>query len=104
MGIGIFQAGRGAFDEDKWCNNPMSALYNNDAYQIHLSEELQVMDLAHLHDPVMMRLLNMEIFNWKLPNSITGPIQGMSYAAILMSQILPHVLDLEDKVGSVELS
>jgi len=107
MGLGILQAGRESFNKEEWHNNPMSALYNDNVihvYQIRLSEELQVMDLAHLRDPVMRRLLDMGTFDWKLPNSVAGPIQGMSYSAILMSRILPRVLDLEDKVGLVELS
>jgi len=106
MGLGIIQVRSETFDEEVWCNNPMSDLYNNNAihaYQICLSEELRVMDLAHVRDPVMMRLLNMGTFNWKPPNSIAGPIQGMSYTAVLMSWVLPRILDLEDKVSSGEL-
>jgi len=106
MGLRILQVRSGTFDEDEWHNNPMPDLYNNDAihaYRIRLSEELWMMNLACLRDPVMMRLLNMGTFNWKPPNSIAGPIQGMSYMAVLMLRILPHVLDLEDKVSSGEL-
>jgi len=106
MGLGILQAGSETFDEERWHNNPMNDLFNNDvihAYRICLSEQLWLMDLACVQDPVMMRLLNMGTFDWKSPNSIGGPIQGMSFAAVLMLWILPRVLDLEDKVSSGEL-
>jgi len=100
------EAGSESFDEERWRNNPMNELFNDDAihaYRIRLSEQLRSMDLARVQDPVMMRLLNMGTFDWKSPNSIAGPIQGMSFAAVLMSRILPRVLDLEDKVSSAEL-
>jgi len=107
MGLGILQIGSVNFDEEQWRNNPMNVLYNDDAihvYRIRLSEQIRFMDLARIRDPVLMRLLNMGTFDWKPPNSIAGPIQGMSYSAVLMSRILPRVLDLEDKVGSAEPS
>ena len=103
MGLGILQVGSENFDEEQWRNNPMNILYNDDAihaYRIRLSEQIRFMDLARVRDPVLMRLLDMGTFDWKPPNSIAGPIQGMSYSAVLMSRILPRVLDLEDKVGS----
>jgi len=107
MGHGILQAGKEVFDEEEWHNNTMPALHNGDVihvYRIRLSKELRMMGLAYLWDLVLKRLLDIGNFDWKSSNSIAGPIQGMSYLAVLMSRVLPCILNLEDKVGSVELS
>ena len=73
----------------------MPSLHNNDAihvFQIWTSEELQVLDLAKLDDPVLKRLLNMGCFDWKAPNSISSPGNGIAYSTVVMSRLLPQVL------------
>jgi len=66
MDHGILQTRHEVFDEEEWCNNTMPALHNDDTihvYWIHLSEELWVMDLARLQDPVLKRLLDIGTFD-----------------------------------------
>ena len=38
-----------------------------------------MMDLAHLGDLVLKRLLNIGCFDWKTPNSVSGPGNGITY-------------------------
>ena len=62
MGHGVIQVGSEQFVELEWRNNTMPSLYNDDAihvFQIWMSEELQVLDLAKLDDPVLKILLDM---------------------------------------------
>jgi len=79
----------------------MPTLFNNNtihAYRIQLSEELRMMDLAHLRDPVLKRLLDMGCYDWKSPNSVSGPGNSIAYSAVVASRLLPRLLELEDKV------
>ena len=74
MGRGVIPAGSKKFVELDWHDNPMPSLYNDDAihvFQIRMSEELRVLDLAKVNDPTLNRLLNMGCFDWKAPNSVT---------------------------------
>ena len=92
MGRGIIQAGSEKFIESEWHNNTMPSLYNNDAihaFQIQMSEELHVLDLVKLDDPVLKRLLDIGCFNWKAPNSISSPGNRITYSAVVMSLLLP---------------
>jgi len=57
-----------------------------------------MMDLACLGDLVLKRLLDMGCFDWKSPNSILGPGNSIAYLAVMASRLLPHLLELEDKV------
>ena len=54
-----------------------------------MSEELHVLDLAEVNDPVLKRLLDMGCFYWKTPNSISGPGNGIAYSAVVTSRLLP---------------
>jgi len=102
MGYGIILAGTGFFDKEVWRDQVMPELLNDDvihAYQIWMSEELRLMDLACLNNPVLKRLLDMGCFNWKSPNSVSGPGNSIAYSAVVASRLLPHLLELEDKVG-----
>ena len=61
-----------------------------------MSEELCVLDLAKVNDPVLKRLLNMGCFDWKAPNSISGPGNGIAYSAMVTSRLLPQILGILD--------
>jgi len=101
MGHGILRAGTESFDQEAWHNRVMPELQNDDAihaYQIRMSEELQMLDLARVNDPVLKRLLDMGCFDWKSPNSVSSPGNGIAYSAIVVSRLLPRLLKVEDKV------
>ena len=71
MGHGVIPAGSEKFVESEWHDNPMPSLYNDDAihaFRIQMSEELRVLDLAKVNNPVLKRLLDMGCFDWKTPN------------------------------------
>ena len=70
----------------------MPSLYNNDTihtFRIRMSEELCVLDLAKVNDPVLKRLLDMGCFDWKAPNSVSGPGNGIAYSVMVTSRLLP---------------
>ena len=101
MGCGIIPAGSERFVESEWHNNPMPSLYNDDAihaFQIQMSEELHVLDLAKVNDPVLKRLLDMGCFDWKTPNSVSGPGNRIAYSAVVVRATLhldaPAALEL----------
>ena len=99
MGCGIIPAGSERFVESEWHNNPMPSLYNNDAihvFRIQMLEELRVLDLAKVNNPVLKRLLDMGCFDWKTPNSISGPGNGITYSAVVTSRLLPRILGILD--------
>jgi len=101
MGHGTILVGTGSFNQEAWHDQVMPELLNDDAihvYQIRMSEELRMMDLAHLNDPVLKRLLDMGCFDWKSPNSVLGPGNGIAYSAVVASRLLPRLLEVEDKV------
>jgi len=101
MGHGILRAGTEMFDQAAWHNRVMPKLLNDDAihaYRIRMSEELRMLDLAHVNDPVLKRLLDMGCFDWKSPNSVSGPGNGIAYSAVVASRLLPRLLEVEDKV------
>jgi len=101
MGHGILRARTESFDQEAWHNRVMPDLLNDDvihAYRIRMSEELRTMDLARVNDPVLKRLLDMGCFNWKSPNSVSGPRNGITYSAVVASRLLPRLLEVEDKV------
>ena len=101
MGHGILRAGTESFDQEAWHNRVMPELQNDDAihaYQIRMSEELWILDLARVNDPVLKRLLDMGCFDWKSPNSVSGPGNGIAYSAVVASRLLPRLLEVEDKV------
>ena len=63
-----------------WHDNPMPSLYNDSAihvFRIRTLEELRVLDLAKVNNPTLNRLLDMGCFNWKAPNSVSGPGNGI---------------------------
>ena len=69
MGRGVIPAGSETFVELVWHENPMPALYNDDAihaFRIRMSEELRVLDLAKVNDLTLKRLLDMGCFDWKV--------------------------------------
>ena len=99
MGHGVIPAGSEKFVESEWHDNPMPSLYNDDAihaFRIWMSEELQVLDLAKVNDPTLKRLLNMGCFDWKAPNSVSGPGNGIAYSAVVTSRLLPRILGILD--------
>ena len=99
MGCGVIPAGSDKFVELVWHENPMPSLYNDDAihaFRIWMSEELRVLDLAKVNDPTLKRLLDMGCFDWKAPNSISGPGNGIAYSAMVASRILPRILGILD--------
>jgi len=101
MGYGIIRAGTKSFDQEAWHNRVMPDLLNDDAihvYQIRMSKELRLMGLARLKDPVLKRLLDMGCFDWKRPNSVSGPGNRIAYSAVVASRHLPCLLEVEDKV------
>ena len=62
-----------------------------------MSEELRVLDLAKVNDPVLKRLLDMGCFDWKTPNSVSSPGNGIAYSAMVVSRLLPRILGIPDK-------
>ena len=99
MGRGIIPAGSEQFVESVWHENPMPSLYNDDAihaFWIRMSEELRVLDLAKVNDLTLKRLLNMGCFNWKAPNSVSSPGNGIAYATVVASRLLPRILGILD--------
>ena len=100
MGSGIIPMGSERFVELEWHDNPMPSLYNNDAihaFQIRMSEELHMFDLAKVNNPVLKRLLDMGFFDWKTPNSISGPGNGIAYSTMVTSRLLPRILGILDQ-------
>ena len=59
-----------------------------------MSEELRVLDLAKVNDPVLKRLLDMGCFDWKTLNSVGGPGNGIAYSVVVTSRLLPRILGL----------
>ena len=99
MGRGVILAGSEKFVESEWHDNPMPSLYNDDAihvFQIRMSEELRVLDLAKVNDPTLKRLLNMGCFDWKTPNSVSSPGNGIAYSAVVAFRLLPRILGILD--------
>ena len=99
MGRGVILAGSKRFVELEWHDNPMPSLYNNDAihaFWIQMSEELRVLDLAKVNNLVLKRLLDMGYFNWKTPNSVSGPGNGIAYSTVVTSRLLPRILGILD--------
>ena len=99
MGRGVIPAGSETFVESVWHKNPMPSLYNDDAihaFRIRMSEELRVLDLAKVNDPTLKRLLDMGCFDWKAPNSVSGPGNGIAYSAVVASRLLPRILGILD--------
>ena len=99
MGRGVIPAGSEKFLELEWNENPMPSLYNDDtihAFRIQISEELRVLDLAKVNDPTLKRLLDMGCFDWKAPNSVSGPRNGIAYSAVVASRLLPRILGILD--------
>ena len=66
------------------------------AFRIRMSEELRVLDLAKVNDPTLKRLLDMGCFDWKAPNSVSGPGNGIAYSAVVASRLLPRILGILD--------
>ena len=99
MGHGVILAGSEKFVESVWHENPMPSLYNDDAihaFWIRMLEELQVLDLAKVNDLTLKRLLDMGCFDWKAPNSVSGPGNGIAYSAVVASRLLPRILGIPD--------
>ena len=99
MGRGVILAGSEKFVELEWHDNPMPSLYNDDAihaFRIRMLEELRVLDLAKVNDPTLKRLLDMGCFDWKTPNSVSGPGNGIAYSAVVASRLLPRILGILD--------
>ena len=99
MGRGVIPVGSKKFVESDWHENSMPSLYNNDAihaFRIRMLEELRVLDLAKVNDPTLKRLLDMGCFDWKAPNSISGPGNGIAYSAVVASRLLPRILGILD--------
>ena len=107
MGRGVIPAGSERFVELVWHENPMPSLYNDDAihvFWIRMLEELRVLDLAKVNDPTLKRLLDMVYFDWKAPNSISGPGNGIAYSAVVASRLLPRILGILDHRKDFNLS
>ena len=99
MGCGVIPAESKKFVESVWHENPMPSLYNDDAihtFWIRMSEELRVLDLAKVNDPTLKRLLDMGCFDWKAPNSVSGPGNGIAYSTVVASRLLPRILGILD--------
>ena len=99
MGCGVIPVGSEKFLESEWHDNPMPSLYNDDtihAFRIWMSEELRVLDLAKVNDLTLKRLLDMGCFDWKTPNSVSGPGNGIAYSAVVASRLLPQILGILD--------
>ena len=54
------------------------------------------MDLAKVNDLILKRLLDMGCFDWKTPNSVSGPGNGIAYSAMVTSRLLPRILGILD--------
>ena len=107
MGRGVIPAGSKKFVESEWHDNPMPSLYNDDAihaFWIWMSEELRVLDLVKVNDPTLKRLLDIRCFNWKTPNSVSGPGNGIAYSAVVASRLLPRILGILDNHEDLILS
>jgi len=66
---------------------------------LRCSEELERLDRAKLHDPVMRRLLKMGTVDWKdedFQGNQTTP--AMRHATAMASRLLAHVMKEEDQV------
>ena len=99
MGRGVIPAGSERFVELEWHDNPMPSLYNDDAiyaFRIRMSEELCVLDLVKVNDTTLKRLLDMGCFDWKTPNSVSRPRNGIAYSAMVTSRLLPQILGILD--------
>ena len=55
-----------------------------------------MLDLAKVNNLVLKRLLDMGCFNWKTPNSVSGPGNGIAYSAVVTSRLLPRILGILD--------
>ena len=55
-----------------------------------------MLDLAKVNDPTLKRLLDMGCFDWKTPNSISSPRNGIAYSAVVASRLLPQILGILD--------
>ena len=100
MGSSIIPAGSERFVESEWHDNPMPSLYNNNAihaFWIQMSEELHMLDLAKVNNSFLKRLLDMGCFDWKTPNSVSGPGNGIAYSTMVTSRLLPRILGILDQ-------
>ena len=62
-------------------------------------EELRVEWKGHLNNPVLYNLLRMGIFNWKRANvHRAAAILAMCFSTVLVTRLLPCILELEKKV------
>ena len=55
-----------------------------------------MLDLVKVNDLTLKRLLGMGCFDWKTPNSVSGPRNGIAYSAVVASQLLPRILGILD--------
>jgi hypothetical protein len=81
------------------------------AYSIRASDQLCNLDTEKVHDPVLMRLLDMGVRDWQGTKdhlfNFTGDdlhqqgIRALCHSTLVGSRLLAHVLDLEDRVSSI---
>ena len=87
----------------RWKNNQLEELHNDDAlwgFMIWALEEFRLMDHTKLRDPVMSRLLQMGIYDWRgEDHRLHQSTPAMHHATPMATQLLARTMTLEDQVG-----
>jgi hypothetical protein len=79
------------------------------AYSIRALDQLRSLDVEKVHDPVLMRLLDMGVRDWQGNEDrlfkFTGDdlhqqgVRTLRHSTLVGSWLLPRVLELEDRVS-----
>ena len=88
------------FDEDRWRNDPMDSLYDHDTllgYMLRGSDQLRGWNRNEIGDPVLVRLLEMGLWDGTYPNNkYNFPAR---HATAIATRFLPRIMALEKQVG-----
>ena len=95
----VIPPGETRFDEERWKNEILIGLVPTDqlwGYMIRASEEMADIDKRAVNDPVLLRLIDMGIYDWAHDGH---SVRFLRHATAIATRLLPRLLDLERKVG-----
>ena len=85
-----------------WNEDPLDEIHYDDAlwaYTIRAFEEWKNRDVTRWNDPIIDRLFLMGCLDWTgVDNRMVSGIQTMRFGMVVLSQVIPLIHALEDKV------
>ena len=88
------------FDKDHWRNDPIDGLYDYDAllrYMLRGSDQLRGWNCNEIGDPVLVRLLEMGLWDGTYPNNKYA--FNLCHSTGIATHLLPRIMALEKQVG-----